>query len=163
MSNGGCTILGADESGSETLGVTGVFFKLSPQTIYLNHIMSLHHLSNLFNNNSRMWSTYNTLASAVAVVGGELRLTSLNCVTSSSSSIAYIWLWRTCRSASASLHNLLRPHLDHQIHTQISLCKKKIPHHIKILAHAWSTKCRWNQKLIAQFCCTLRDEHFEPN
>jgi hypothetical protein len=41
--------------------------------------------------------------------------------------------------------------------------KKKILHHIKMLAHIWSTKCRWNQKLIAQFCCTLRDEHFKPN
>jgi hypothetical protein len=29
-----------------------------------------------------------------------------------------------------------------QIHPQILLCKKKIPHHIKILANAWSTKCR---------------------
>jgi hypothetical protein len=25
------------------------------------------------------------------------------------------------------------------------------------------TKCRWNHKLIAQFCCTFRDEHFESN
>jgi hypothetical protein len=40
---------------------------------------------------------------------------------------------------------------------QILLCKKKIPYHIKMPAHVWSTKCRWNQKLIAQFCCTLRD------
>jgi hypothetical protein len=31
-----------------------------------------------------------------------------------------------------------------QIFTQISLCKKKIPHHIKMSANAWSTKCRWN-------------------
>jgi hypothetical protein len=46
---------------------------------------------------------------------------------------------------------------------QILLCKKKIPHHIKIPANAWSTKCRWNQKLIVQFCCTLRDEYFESN
>jgi hypothetical protein len=29
--------------------------------------------------------------------------------------------------------------------------------------HVWSTKCRWNQKLIAQFSYTLRDESFEPN
>jgi hypothetical protein len=41
--------------------------------------------------------------------------------------------------------------------------KKKIPHHIKISVHIWSTKYRWNQKLIAQFYCTLRDEHFKPN
>jgi hypothetical protein len=46
---------------------------------------------------------------------------------------------------------------------QILLCKKKIPHHIKMSAHIWSTKYRWNQKLIAQFCCTLRDEYFKPN
>jgi hypothetical protein len=26
--------------------------------------------------------------------------------------------------------------------TQISLCKKEIPHHIKMSANAWSTKCR---------------------
>jgi hypothetical protein len=53
--------------------------------------------------------------------------------------------------------------VDTQIHSQISLCKKKISHHIKISAHIWSTKCRLNQKLIAQFCCTLRDEYFKPN
>jgi hypothetical protein len=41
--------------------------------------------------------------------------------------------------------------------------QKKIPHHIKLVVHAWSTKYRWNQKLITQFSCTLRDEHFEPN
>jgi hypothetical protein len=41
--------------------------------------------------------------------------------------------------------------------------QKKISHHIKMPAHAWSTKCRWNQKLITQFCCTLRDERFESN
>jgi hypothetical protein len=35
--------------------------------------------------------------------------------------------------------------------------------HIKMSAHIWSTKCRWNKKLIIQFCCTLRDEHLEPN
>jgi hypothetical protein len=46
---------------------------------------------------------------------------------------------------------------------QISLCKKKISHHIKMSAHIWSTKCRWNQKLITQFYCTLRDEYFKPN
>jgi hypothetical protein len=44
-----------------------------------------------------------------------------------------------------------------------STIKKKISHHIKISVNAWSTKCRWNQKLIAQFCCTLRDEYFESN
>jgi hypothetical protein len=46
---------------------------------------------------------------------------------------------------------------------QIPLCKKKIPHHIKMSAHIWSTKYRWNQKLIAQFCSTLGDEYFKPN
>jgi hypothetical protein len=51
----------------------------------------------------------------------------------------------------------------YQIYPQIPLCKKKIPHHIKMSAYIWSTKCRWNQKLIAQFCCTLRDECFKPN
>jgi len=43
------------------------------------------------------------------------------------------------------------------------LCKKKIFHHIKFAIHAWSTKCRRNKKLIAQFALTLRDESFEPN
>ena len=43
------------------------------------------------------------------------------------------------------------------------LCKKKIPRHIKLAVHVWSTKCLRNQKLIAQFGCTLRDERFEPN
>ena len=33
----------------------------------------------------------------------------------------------------------------------LTLCKKKIPRHIKLAVHAWSTKCRRNQKLIAQF------------
>jgi hypothetical protein len=56
-----------------------------------------------------------------------------------------------------------RPCLVPNLTTQIALCKKKILHHIKMSANAWSTKCRWNQKLIAQFCCTLRDEHFESN
>jgi hypothetical protein len=56
-----------------------------------------------------------------------------------------------------------RPCLVPQIWVQNVLCKNKIPRHIKIPAHAWSTKCRWNQKLITQFCCTLRDEHYEHN
>jgi hypothetical protein len=50
-----------------------------------------------------------------------------------------------------------------QIFPQIVLCKKKILHHIKMPAYVWSSKYRWNQKLIEQFCCILRDEHFEPN
>jgi hypothetical protein len=41
--------------------------------------------------------------------------------------------------------------------------QKKDSHHIKMLSHVWSIKCRWNKKLIIQFCCTLRDEHFNPN
>jgi hypothetical protein len=41
---------------------------------------------------------------------------------------------------------------------KISLLKKKISYPIKIPAHIWSTECRWNQKLITQFGCTLRDE-----
>jgi hypothetical protein len=36
--------------------------------------------------------------------------------------------------------NYTRPCLDIQIHLQIPLCKKKIPHHIKMPAHIWSTK-----------------------
>jgi hypothetical protein len=44
-----------------------------------------------------------------------------------------------------------------------STIKKKIPHHIKISAHICNIKCKWNQKLITQFCCTLRDEYFKPN
>jgi hypothetical protein len=45
----------------------------------------------------------------------------------------------------------------------LTLCKKKILYHIKLMVHAWSTKYRQNQKLITQFGCTLRDERFEPN
>ena len=41
--------------------------------------------------------------------------------------------------------------------------QKKILRHIKLAVHAWSTKCRRNQKLIAQFGCILRVESFEPN
>jgi hypothetical protein len=43
------------------------------------------------------------------------------------------------------------------------LCEHKILRHIKLAIHAWSTKCRWNQKLIVQLGCTMRDERFEPN
>jgi hypothetical protein len=50
-----------------------------------------------------------------------------------------------------------------RLDAKFSTTKKKILHHIKILTHVWSTKCRWNKKLIAQFSCTLRDESFEPN
>ena len=50
----------------------------------------------------------------------------------------------------------------HKIQT-LALCKKKIFRHIKLAVHVWSTKCWRNQKLIAQFGCTLRDERFEPN
>ena len=45
----------------------------------------------------------------------------------------------------------------------LTLCKKEIPRHIKLVVHVWSTKCWRNQKLIAQFGCTLRDERFESN
>jgi len=45
----------------------------------------------------------------------------------------------------------------------LALYKKKIFRHIKLAVHTWSTKCRRNQKLIAQFALTLRDESFEPN
>ena len=45
----------------------------------------------------------------------------------------------------------------------LTLCKKKILHHIKLTVHVWSTKCWRNKKLIAQFGCALRDEHFKPN
>ena len=41
--------------------------------------------------------------------------------------------------------------------------KNKILYHIKLMVHAWSTKYRRNQKLIAQLGCTLRYERFEPN
>jgi hypothetical protein len=34
---------------------------------------------------------------------------------------------------------------------------------VKLAAHSWSTKCRRNKKLIAQFAWKLRDERFEPN
>jgi hypothetical protein len=47
--------------------------------------------------------------------------------------------------------------------TKSVLFQKKIPRHIKLAIHVWSNKCRWNQKLIVQFGCTLRDERFEPN
>ena len=45
----------------------------------------------------------------------------------------------------------------------LALCKKKISCHIKLTVHTWSTKCLRNQKLIAQFGCTLRDERFKSN
>ena len=46
---------------------------------------------------------------------------------------------------------------------KIALYKKKILRHIKLAVYAWSTKYRRNQKLIAQFTLTLRDESFKPN
>jgi hypothetical protein len=57
----------------------------------------------------------------------------------------------------------IRPSLDGRIWPQNSLYRIPIPHHIKMPPHIWSTKYRWNKKLIAQFYCTLRDEHFKPN
>jgi hypothetical protein len=39
------------------------------------------------------------------------------------------------------------------------LCKKKILRHIKLAVHAWKTKYRRNQKLIAQFGCTFSALH----
>jgi hypothetical protein len=33
------------------------------------------------------------------------------------------------------------PCLDPKFSPQIPLCKKEIPHHIKMSANAWSTKC----------------------
>jgi hypothetical protein len=56
------------------------------------------------------------------------------------------------------MQSLYRPGSDSRILHQIPLCKKEILHHIKMSVNAWSTKYRWNHKLIAQFCCTLRDE-----
>jgi hypothetical protein len=57
----------------------------------------------------------------------------------------------------------LGPCLVLQIHPKFHYAKRRFPHHIKMLINIWSTKCRWNYKLIVQFCCTLRDEHFESN
>jgi hypothetical protein len=34
---------------------------------------------------------------------------------------------------------------------------------VKLVAHAWSTKCRRNKKLIAQFAWKLRNERFKYN
>jgi len=48
-------------------------------------------------------------------------------------------------------------------HLKNTLCKKKVLHHIKLAVYVWSTKYRWNQKLIVQFGCILRVESFEPN
>jgi hypothetical protein len=73
------------------------------------------------------------------------------------------WEGQTVVAAQLKETLLLGPCLVPKSNPQIPLCKKEIPHHIKMSANAWSTKCRWNKKLIAQFCCTLRDEHFESN
>jgi hypothetical protein len=59
------------------------------------------------------------------------------------------WIGQSCAMFSSSKNVLCK--------------KKKIHRHIKLAIHAWSTKCRWNQKLIVQLGCTLRDERFEPN
>jgi hypothetical protein len=63
----------------------------------------------------------------------------------------------------ARMQKIIEPLFSSLNSPQISLCKKKILCHIKMSANTWSTKCWWNQKLIAQFCCTLRDEHFKPS
>jgi hypothetical protein len=57
----------------------------------------------------------------------------------------------------------LSPCLDSRFCLPNLLCRISILRHIKMPAHIWSIKYRWNKKLIAQFCCTLRDEHLEPN
>jgi len=69
---------------------------------------------------------------------------------------------RTCWLLRGSQMLKLGPCLDPKLLT-LALCKKKILRRIKLAVHVWSTKCRWNQKLIAQFGWTLRDESFEPN
>jgi hypothetical protein len=44
--------------------------------------------------------------------------------------------------ASHNRTPVTRPGLDTQISSQILICKKKIPHYIKMSAHIWSTKYR---------------------
>jgi hypothetical protein len=68
-----------------------------------------------------------------------------------------------CSSTRARPVTTTRALFRYQIYLPNSTMQKKDSHHIKMSAHAWSTKWRWNQKLIAQFCCTLRDERFKPN
>jgi hypothetical protein len=68
--------------------------------------------------------------------------------------------WRDLLTRESWLHEAL---FSCPVLPQIPLCKKKILRHIKMSANVWNTKCWWNQKLIAQFCCTLRDEHFKPS
>jgi hypothetical protein len=68
-----------------------------------------------------------------------------------------------CQQLRKSGFHTVGPSLVPNSYTQITLYKKKILRHLKIPAHVWSTKYRWNKKLITQFCCTLRDEHFKPN
>ena len=46
--------------------------------------------------------------------------------------------------------------------SKVHYAKRKFPSY-QTYGNAWSTKCRRNQKLIAQFALTLRDESFEPN
>jgi hypothetical protein len=60
-------------------------------------------------------------------------------------------------------HRAIRPCLDTKVWPPNSLYRISILRHIKISVYIWSTKYRWNKNLIAQFCCTLRDEHFKPN
>jgi hypothetical protein len=76
------------------------------------------------------------------------------------------WCRAVRRSMDWGRHS--RPvQLSIQSHRRAESCpmqkKKNIHHHIKLVVHAESTKCRRNQKLIAQFSYTLRDERFEPN
>ena len=69
----------------------------------------------------------------------------------------------TENSVESDQYSLVRALFSCSQLSTLALCKKKILSYIKLVVHAWSTKCRRNQKLIAQLGCTLRDERFEPN
>jgi hypothetical protein len=104
---------------------------------------------------------YERMCSRVRVANYPATLQTATRVRTASIKGACLGLGWPCRFAPHSTCHLCST--QPPILLQISLCKKKILCHIKMSANAWSTKCWWNQKLIAQFCCTLRDEHFKPS
>jgi hypothetical protein len=101
---------------------------------------------------------------SMSIIHSATHLTTVVSYRRTSSSSSSWGLMRACQLFLLTVYSTsTRPLFSYLDSPQISLCKKKIPCHIKISANAWSTKCWWNKKLIAQFCCTLRDEHFKPS
>jgi hypothetical protein len=108
--------------------------------------------------------------SEICVAWGHCPALLQHWVVTDSGALAPRWTWVRATEASGALWILDAVYSCGQralwavfSSTKKTLCRKKIPRHIKLAIYAWSTKCRWNKKLIVQLGSTLRDERFEPN